>query len=284
MHKTWPKLLKRIKAGKARNDSDERELVISTRTWFCLYIFEHQYVRPESSLLLDYKTFDSIDSLLELDVLLFSMRMSPSRNVAPFWTTVRFIILYMRMHAYLPFLRIIALAIPDDIRLVSMVELAVIRERLHHSLSSTSSNSSSNSDVYTILNRAKEEFQSWFGRWDEEFSKRQVEPGYQNFQRQSLEVQRYFAELFHNATALRGIRGPDDVSEMPAEQRALALHSIQIAKAGLDLCLRTQNYKEGLKYGLSSPVVPVLPTRCLTHFLFQRCISLMLARLLPPAF
>lgn len=44
MHKTWPRLLKRIKSGKYSSDSDERELVISTRTWLCLYVFEHQYV------------------------------------------------------------------------------------------------------------------------------------------------------------------------------------------------------------------------------------------------
>ena len=45
MHKTWPKLLKRIKAGKmSADDEEERTLVISTRTWFCLYLFEHQCV------------------------------------------------------------------------------------------------------------------------------------------------------------------------------------------------------------------------------------------------
>lgn len=139
-----------------------------------------------------------------------------------------------------------------------MVELATIRERLHKRLSSSTNGGvpSTPPDVYSILRTAKEEFQAWFERWDAEFSKRQVDQGYQVFQRQSLEVQRYFAELFHNATALRGIRGPADVSKMPAEQRELALHSIQIAKAGLALCLRTRNYREGLRYGaLPSPAV-----------------------------
>ncbi|KAF9508244.1 hypothetical protein BS47DRAFT_1303052, partial [Hydnum rufescens UP504] len=212
MHKTWPKLLRRIKTRKTRGDSDERELVISTRTWFCLYIFEHQ---------LSFGT--GRPAILHEDESIKECR------------------------AFLDH----PLTIPDDIRLVSMVELAIIRERLHHSLSSTSAGATSaSSDVYAILNRAKEEFQGWFQSWDDEFSRRQVEPGYQNFQRESLEVQRYFAELFHNATALRGIRGPDDVSEMPAEQRALALHSIQIAKAGLRLCLHTQAYKDGLRYAV----------------------------------
>jgi len=42
MHKAWPKLLKRMKSGKWMPSNEERELVISTRTWFCLYLFEHQ--------------------------------------------------------------------------------------------------------------------------------------------------------------------------------------------------------------------------------------------------
>ena len=45
MHKTWPRLLRRIKSNKLQRDAEERELVISTRTWLTLYVFEHQYVR-----------------------------------------------------------------------------------------------------------------------------------------------------------------------------------------------------------------------------------------------
>ena len=44
MHKAWPELLKRMKAGKASASSKDRQLVVSARTWFCLYLFEHQYV------------------------------------------------------------------------------------------------------------------------------------------------------------------------------------------------------------------------------------------------
>lgn len=44
MHKAWPELLKRMKAGKASASSKDRQLVVSSRTWFCLYLFEHQYV------------------------------------------------------------------------------------------------------------------------------------------------------------------------------------------------------------------------------------------------
>ena len=44
MHKAWPDLYKRMKAGKIGTTSKDRELVVSSRTWFCLYLFEHQYV------------------------------------------------------------------------------------------------------------------------------------------------------------------------------------------------------------------------------------------------
>jgi len=56
------------------------------------------------------------------------------------------------------------------------------------------------------------------------------------------------AELFHNAPALGGIRGPEDVEDMPDEQPLLALRSTDLAKRGLETCLRSPNYSNGLKY------------------------------------
>lgn len=44
MHKAWPELLKKMRANKATATAKERQLVISARTWFCLYLFEHQSV------------------------------------------------------------------------------------------------------------------------------------------------------------------------------------------------------------------------------------------------
>ena len=46
MHKAWPKLLKRMSK---RRDGDpiteeDHQLAVASRTWFCLYLFEHQYV------------------------------------------------------------------------------------------------------------------------------------------------------------------------------------------------------------------------------------------------
>jgi hypothetical protein len=43
MHKAWPSLLKRVNATQTDMVAD-RELVIASRIWFCLYLFEHQYV------------------------------------------------------------------------------------------------------------------------------------------------------------------------------------------------------------------------------------------------
>jgi hypothetical protein len=69
------------------------------------------------------------------------------------------------------------------------------------------------------------------------------------FYRQSLQIQHFHATLFHNATALRGINGPDDVQNMPEVQKELAVRSINIALRGLDVTLNSPSYREGMKYG-----------------------------------
>ena len=133
-----------------------------------------------------------------------------------------------------------------------MVELAMIRERLHQKLSnSTAGSSSTPPDVYTILGEANDDFQNWIDYWDKEFANRHYQDAeYQQFQRQSLQVQRYFAELFHGASALRGIRGREDVPSLPPEQRKLALRCLEVAKLGLETCLNSAHYRDGLKYGV----------------------------------
>lgn len=144
----------------------------------------------------------------------------------------------------------IALTVPDDLRLVSMVQLGIIKERLHKAVSQSSSDGSPTPpDVYDILRNYHREFDDWTAYWDAEFVKNAKNYVDCEFQRQSLEVQRMFAELFHNATALRGIRGPEDVLEMPEEERRLAILSINLAKKGLERCLRSPNYRNGLRFG-----------------------------------
>jgi hypothetical protein len=71
------------------------------------------------------------------------------------------------------------------------------------------------------------------------------------FYRQSLQIQHLHAELFHKATALRGINGPDDVQKMPLVQRQLALKSILVARRGLDITVNSPAYREGMKYGIN---------------------------------
>lgn len=144
----------------------------------------------------------------------------------------------------------IALTVPDDLRLVSMVQLGIIKERLHKAVSQSSPDGTPTPpDVYAILRSYRREFDNWTAFWDAEFVKNAKNYVDCEFQRQSLEVQRMFAELFHNATALRGIRGPEDVLEMPEEERTLAILSIDLAKKGLERCLRSPNYRNGLRFG-----------------------------------
>jgi hypothetical protein len=124
----------------------------------------------------------------------------------------------------------------------------MLSERVHKALAQSFAMSPT-PDVYTILRGYRDGFDDWTSRWDAEFAKRGEEYPDSNFQRQSLEVQRMFAELFHNATALTEIYGPEDVAGMPEEQRLLALRSADLAKRGVEKCLRSPNYRNGLRYG-----------------------------------
>lgn len=70
-----------------------------------------------------------------------------------------------------------------------------------------------------------------------------------SFYRQSLEIQYLIAELFHNATALRNIRGPADVPTIPERQWDIIRRSFEVALKFLDLCLGSVNYRENLQNG-----------------------------------
>lgn len=70
------------------------------------------------------------------------------------------------------------------------------------------------------------------------------------FYRTSLQIQQLFAEMFHLAVALRTIVGPADVDRMPLIQKRVAAEAIQAARQGLNCCLRSNSYREGLKYGI----------------------------------
>lgn len=125
------------------------------------------------------------------------------------------------------------LSIEDDMRLVSTVELMVFRERAHDSLSPL--DRPFTEDKFKKLSFATENFRRWYSTWDSLFSQRYPDT---TFYRQSLQIQYLFAELFHEATALRGITGPEDVSRMPAAQREVAERAIQSARQGEKALLR----------------------------------------------
>ncbi|KAJ4485944.1 hypothetical protein J3R30DRAFT_3442999 [Lentinula aciculospora] len=204
LHKAWPRLLRRIN-NKKSND-DDRDLVIAARTWFCLYLFEHQ---------LSYGT--GRPAILKEDESIKHCRM-------------------LLQHP---------LAIEDDMRLVSTVELIMLRERVHNALSSF--DEPVKESDFDELKKADNSFRHWFATWDHAFSQKYEDAA---FYRQSLQIQQFHAELFHNATALRGINGPEDVQRMPQMQRELAVRSIQIARQGLDITVNSPAYREGMKYAV----------------------------------
>ncbi|KAH8998824.1 hypothetical protein EDB86DRAFT_2910294 [Lactarius hatsudake] len=193
LHKAWPKLLRRMQSNKASEGPEDRELIIASRTWFCLYLFEHQV-----------------------------------------YGNVRLLLRH-------------PLAIEDDMRLVSMVELMSIRERITNHLSPFA-HGPVDERTFDILRSAYAEFKHWYETWDQAFSQKYEDAA---FYRQSLQIQQLHAELYHSATALRGINGPEDVQKMPASQREVAIKSIQIARQGLDITVKSHSYREGMKYGRS---------------------------------
>lgn len=147
-------------------------------------------------------------------------------------------------------------------RLVSTVELISIRERVHNALAPFEV--PVKPEHFEELRRADADFRNWYATWDQAFSQKYEDAGANSlclayfvkfsrldaaFYRQSLQIQHLHAELFHNATALRGINGPEDVQKMPIAQRELAIRSIQIARQGLEITVTSPAYREGMKYG-----------------------------------
>ncbi|KAF8898911.1 hypothetical protein BD779DRAFT_1666670 [Infundibulicybe gibba] len=205
MHKEWPKLHRRMIAGKADATADG-SLVIASRTWFCLYLFEHQ---------LSYGT--GRPAVLKEDESIQNCRL-------------------FLQHP---------LAIEDDMRLVSTVELMALREQVHNALAPFEG--PVKEADFNELHAADEKFHAWYITWDHAFSQKYEDAA---FYRQSLQIQQLHAQLFHNATALRGINGPEDVQNMPDVQRQLALRSIDIARKGLDITVNSPAYREGMRYAV----------------------------------
>jgi len=143
-----------------------------------------------------------------------------------------------------------------------MVELMAIRERITNHLSPFA-HGPVDERTFEILRSAYAEFKHWYQTWDQAFSQKYEDAGtsfdqdlrvfnslsFSAFYRQSLQIQQLHAELYHSATALRGIIGPEDVQKMPTSQREVAIKSIQIARQILDITVKSHSYREGMKYG-----------------------------------
>ena len=150
MHKAWPDLYKRMKAGKIGTTSKDRELVVSSRTWLCLYLFEHQYVtlplghprltKSGSPIRMSYGT--GRPSILKDDESIYGCRL-------------------LLQHP---------LTIEDDMRLVSTVELMAIRERVNNNLQPI--DQPVDDHTFSALREADAEFASWYTTWDRAFSQK----------------------------------------------------------------------------------------------------------------
>ncbi|KAI0048332.1 hypothetical protein FA95DRAFT_1517530 [Auriscalpium vulgare] len=207
MHKAWPRLLRRMEARKASDGQEDRELVVAARTWFCLYLFEHQ---------MSYGT--GRPAILKDDESIWQCRL-------------------LLRHP---------LALEDDMRLVSTVELMAIRERITNLLAPFA-HGPVDERTFEVLRTADAEFKHWYTTWDQAFSQKYEDAA---FYRQSLQLQHLHAELYHSASALRGINGPEDMPKMLASQRDLAIRSIKIAQQGLDITVNSHSYREGMKYAV----------------------------------
>lgn len=63
-------------------------------------------------------------------------------------------------------------------------------------------------------------------------------------------AEKCYAQLFHNCTALREIRGPADVREMVPEQRELAKMALRNAQECLQICLHSNSYRWAFNYAV----------------------------------
>jgi hypothetical protein len=94
------------------------------------------------------------------------------------------------------------------------------------------------------IQKANLDFTKWYDEWDAKLSTKfgQEEGG---FFRESLRIQRAYAELFHHVAALRNVHGPADVTKMTPTQRELAIRALQNAQECIEICLGKKGEGEG---------------------------------------
>ena len=134
--------------------TDDKDLVIGSRTWLCLYLFEHQYAIPPC-----YPIFAN-------NTLVIRLSYGTGR---PAILTDDDSIYQCRLLVEHP------LSIEDDMRLVSTVELMAIRERVQKQLSPFERPVDQN--TFNVLHQARTDFCNWYKTWDQAFSQKYEDAG-----------------------------------------------------------------------------------------------------------
>ena len=133
---------------------EDKDLVIMSRTWFCLYLFEHQWVV----------------------MITWIIKITLTRCHRLSYGTGRPAVLkYDESIQEAQLLLNHPLTIEDDMRLVSTVELIAIRERVHNTLAPYEGQVPP--DHFDVLESADRDFKQWYASWDARFSQKYENAG-----------------------------------------------------------------------------------------------------------
>jgi len=141
------------------------------------------------------------------------------------------------------------LSIATDVRLISTVEMIALRAPLHIVLTN-SPEEPVNQETVVRLQQANRDFDRWLAFWERVMIERYGKAR-NDFFMESLLSQRSYASLFINSQLLRGIKDAADVKKMPPDKRELAIKAMRNAQNCLEIAIRGENYRAGLKYGAS---------------------------------
>ena len=139
------------------------------------------------------------------------------------------------------------LSIATDVRLISTVEMIALRAPLHIVLT-TSPEEPVSQETVVRLQQANGAFDRWLTYWERVMIERYGKTR-NDFFMESLLAQRSYASLFINSQLLRGIKDAADVKRMPPDKRDLAIKAMRNAQSCLEIAIRGENYRAGLKYG-----------------------------------
>jgi hypothetical protein len=145
------------------------------------------------------------------------------------------------------------LSIPTDVRLISTVEMIALRAPLHIVLTKSPEEPVTQETVVR-LKQANRDFDKWLSYWERVMVER-YRKSRTDFFMESLRSQRSYASLFINSQLLRGVKDAADVKKMPPDKKELAIEAMRNAQTCLEIAIRGENYRLGLKYGESRLMV-----------------------------